>query len=84
MIILCSFQSDPALLPRKEMFSLFAEVISTSPDTIKGSRLQVDIFIYFKHERVSGLLSKVKAVAKKIQVATQRQKNKNKNKTTNK
>ena len=25
------------------MFSLFAEVISTSPDTIKGSRLQVDI-----------------------------------------
>ena len=47
------------------MFSLFAEVISTSPDTIKGSRLQVDIFIYFKHERVSGLLSKVKAVAKK-------------------
>lgn len=66
------------------MFSLFAEVISTSPDTIKGSRLQVDIFIYFKHERVSGLLSKVKAVAKKIQVATQRQKNKNKNKTTNK
>ena len=46
------------------MFSLFAEVISTSPDTIKGSRLQVDIFIYFKHERVSGLLSKVKAVAK--------------------
>ena len=72
------------MLPRKEMFSLFAEVISTSPDTIKGSRLQVDIFIYFKHERVSGLLSKVKAVAKKIQVATQRQKNKNKNKTTNK
>lgn len=65
------------------MFSLFAEVVSTSPDTIKGSRLQVDIFIYFKHERVSGLLSKVKAVAKKkIQVPTQRQKNKNK--TTNK
>ena len=24
------------------MFSLFTEVISTSPDTIKGSRLQVD------------------------------------------
>ena len=43
MIIFCSFQSDPALLPRKEMFSLFAKVISTSPDTIKGSRLQVDI-----------------------------------------
>ena len=43
MIIFCSFQSDPALLPREEMFSLFAEVISTSPDTIKGSRLQVDI-----------------------------------------
>ena len=31
------------MLPREEMFSLFAEVISTSPDTIKGSRLQVDI-----------------------------------------
>ena len=43
MIIFCYFQSDPALLPREEMFSLFAEVISTSPDTIKGSRLQVDI-----------------------------------------
>ena len=43
MIIFCYFQSDPALLPREEMFSLFAEVISTSPDTIKGSRLQVDV-----------------------------------------
>ena len=43
MIIFVLFQSDPALLPRKEMFSLFAEVISTSPDTIKGSRLQVDV-----------------------------------------
>jgi len=33
-------ESDPALLPRQEMFTLLAEIISTSPDTIKGSRLQ--------------------------------------------
>ncbi|KAJ7333816.1 eIF-2-alpha kinase activator GCN1 [Desmophyllum pertusum] len=33
-------ESDPALLPRQEMLSLLTEIISTSADTIKGSRLQ--------------------------------------------
>lgn len=33
-------ENDPALLPREEMLYLLAEIISTSADTIKGSRLQ--------------------------------------------
>ncbi|RMX46865.1 hypothetical protein pdam_00022068, partial [Pocillopora damicornis] len=33
-------ENDPALLPREEMLYLLTEIISTSADTIKGSRLQ--------------------------------------------
>ncbi|XP_068678677.1 stalled ribosome sensor GCN1-like [Montipora foliosa] len=33
-------ESHPALLPRQDMFSLLSEIISSSPKTIKGSRLQ--------------------------------------------
>ncbi|XP_029194337.2 eIF-2-alpha kinase activator GCN1-like [Acropora millepora] len=32
-------ETDPALLPRQEMFSLLTEIMSTSPDTINGTRL---------------------------------------------
>lgn len=40
-------QTDPSLLPRQEMLSLLAEIISTSADTIKGSRLQVHCLCLF-------------------------------------